>query len=71
MSSLIDKIEAFVNNTNFSKESLELSQANTITNREKFAKSHLEFLKGKSSEHLKEPYLERMIKFKKLIDGGK
>lgn len=61
MSKGIDKLKEFVENSVFDDKPFQLNQATTITNKRKFADSHLKMLLGNSGKAIFKPYYERLL----------
>ena len=67
----INELEYFVKTENFSDEPLVIDQCTTVTNRRKFAESHLATLKAGTGNKLFMPYYIRLVKFYNLIQDEK
>jgi hypothetical protein len=69
MAENIKTLEEFVLKGNFGSEPMKLRKGETITNRKKFAESHLFILKSNPGKKLFLSFYERLAKFKKIIEN--
>tara|TARA_R110000823_G_scaffold315520_1_gene447988 strand:- start:1118 stop:1342 length:225 start_codon:yes stop_codon:yes gene_type:complete len=58
----ISQLKTFVENHAFNNESFELNKATIITDKKKFAQSHLEILLANSGKSTFTPYYTRLLK---------
>jgi hypothetical protein len=64
-------LEDFFASIQLSQEPIQLSRGMTILNAEKYVQSHMAAIKANNGNRWFEPYLDRLITFKNLIEDGR